>query len=193
MILLPNFLTALNLFFGSYAITILIQGGSLDLPCALVFLCAIFDGLDGALARKLKMQTEFGKYFDSAADFVSFGLVPALITLSSNRTSTSVWINLSASLYIFCSLFRLIRFLAAHRTSKTTGMQPFEGLPITASAVCFAIFSTLFRDLEIKEILYPVLLLTLSGLMASRVTFHRPSFTRLRTIVSLSIEKNKRL
>jgi len=45
----------------------------------LVFLAAIFDGLDGHVARVLHAATEFGAELDSLCDLVDFGVSPALV------------------------------------------------------------------------------------------------------------------
>jgi CDP-diacylglycerol--serine O-phosphatidyltransferase len=40
---------------------------------------AVIDGLDGRIARLLKGTSRFGAEFDSLADFLSFGVAPALV------------------------------------------------------------------------------------------------------------------
>ena len=71
---LPNFITCLNLFSGTIALTFAVQA---DLKTAAYFilLAAIFDFMDGLVARALKAYSELGKQLDSLADMVSFGLV----------------------------------------------------------------------------------------------------------------------
>lgn len=44
-----------------------------------IFLAALFDGLDGRVARMLKGSTKFGAELDSLSDFVSFGVAPAIL------------------------------------------------------------------------------------------------------------------
>ena len=45
----------------------------------LIFFSAVLDFLDGRIARKLKVNSEFGVELDSLADIVSFGVAPALL------------------------------------------------------------------------------------------------------------------
>ncbi|HOY16763.1 MAG TPA: CDP-alcohol phosphatidyltransferase family protein [Haliscomenobacter sp.] len=75
---LPNAVTLLNLFCGACASLCIIYG-RLEWAIGLVALGALFDLLDGMVARWLNVHSELGKQLDSLADMVSFGLVPGLI------------------------------------------------------------------------------------------------------------------
>lgn len=77
---IANLLTASNLICGVLAI-ILIFAGRIDWAPFLIYLAAIFDFLDGFLARKLKANSELGKQLDSLADLVTFGVAPGLLTM----------------------------------------------------------------------------------------------------------------
>lgn len=76
--LLPNLLTTGGLFFGFYAVMAALTGqyerGALAIVAA-----GIFDGLDGRVARALGAVSAFGKEYDSLADFLSFGIAPAVL------------------------------------------------------------------------------------------------------------------
>ena len=50
-----------------------------EMAIALVVIAALLDGVDGRLARALKAQSKFGAELDSLADFVNFGVAPAVI------------------------------------------------------------------------------------------------------------------
>jgi len=76
--LVPNFFTVLSLCAGLTALRMAIEL-RLDLAIALVVVAALLDGVDGRLARALKAQSKFGAELDSLADFVNFGVAPALI------------------------------------------------------------------------------------------------------------------
>lgn len=78
---IPNFITCLNLFSGCLAVTSAFNG---DYLTASVFIgaSAIFDFLDGFMARLLKAYSDIGKELDSLADCISFGLAPAMIVSS---------------------------------------------------------------------------------------------------------------
>jgi len=88
--LLPNLMTAGNLFCGFAAVLRLIeaaiatqqgQSGVDFYYQALLFIlgACVFDLLDGRLARLGGNESPFGREFDSLADVVSFGITPALL------------------------------------------------------------------------------------------------------------------
>lgn len=77
---LPNLLTAGNMLCGVLSI-LLSLSGRIDLAPYPIFLGAIFDFLDGFVARLLKQQGELGKQLDSLADMVTFGLAPGVMMM----------------------------------------------------------------------------------------------------------------
>jgi CDP-diacylglycerol--serine O-phosphatidyltransferase len=89
--LLPNLMTAGNLFCGFTATLKIVQGALIQWSspdeAATLFHAAvwfilgacIFDILDGRLARLGGQDSPFGREFDSLADIVSFGVAPALL------------------------------------------------------------------------------------------------------------------
>lgn len=74
----PNFFTVLSLCAGLTAIRMAIEARH-DLAIALIVIAALLDGVDGRLARALKAQSKFGAELDSLADFVNFGVAPAVL------------------------------------------------------------------------------------------------------------------
>jgi CDP-diacylglycerol--serine O-phosphatidyltransferase len=74
----PNFFTVLSLCAGLTAIRMAIEA-RLDMATALIVIAALLDGVDGRLARALKAQSKFGAELDSLADFVNFGVAPAVL------------------------------------------------------------------------------------------------------------------
>jgi CDP-diacylglycerol---serine O-phosphatidyltransferase len=76
--LVPNFFTVLSLCAGLTAIRMAIEQ-RFDMAVALVVIAALLDGVDGRLARALKAQSKFGAELDSLADFVNFGVAPAVV------------------------------------------------------------------------------------------------------------------
>jgi CDP-diacylglycerol--serine O-phosphatidyltransferase len=76
--LVPNFFTLLSLCAGLTAIRMAIEQ-RYEYAIALVVIAALLDGVDGRLARALKAQSRFGAELDSLADFVNFGVAPAVI------------------------------------------------------------------------------------------------------------------
>ena len=88
--LLPNVITAFGLSCGLFVIfrMNMIERGEVDLQALLqvtgiLLLAAFSDLLDGAVARAIKAQSEFGGTFDTLADAISFGVAPSIIVLKS--------------------------------------------------------------------------------------------------------------
>jgi len=75
---LANFLTVLSLFFGFLSIIFSLESHFTFASWAII-LSVIFDGLDGQVARKNPVPSEFGKELDSLADVVSFGIAPSIL------------------------------------------------------------------------------------------------------------------
>lgn len=75
---IPNFVTLLNLFCGSIAVTFAVHNNFVA-ASVFVFLGIFFDFFDGLLARKLNVQSELGVQLDSLADMVTSGLVPGIV------------------------------------------------------------------------------------------------------------------
>jgi CDP-diacylglycerol--serine O-phosphatidyltransferase len=110
--LLPNLITLLALCSGITAIRLGIEG-RLELAVAAVMLAVVLDAVDGRLARLLKGTSRFGAELDSLADFVNFGVAPALLLYvwSLNTLRTAGWV-IALVLAICCAL-RLARFNVA--------------------------------------------------------------------------------
>jgi CDP-diacylglycerol--serine O-phosphatidyltransferase len=110
--LLPNLITLLALCSGITAIRLGIEG-RYELAIAGIMVAVVLDALDGRLARFLKGTSRFGAELDSLADFVNFGVAPALLiyfwSLSTLRTAG--WVI--ALIYAICCALRLARFNVA--------------------------------------------------------------------------------
>src|SRR5438128_7116463 len=76
--LLPNLITLLALCAGLTAIRLAVED-KLEWAVAAIVFAAMLDGVDGRLARMLKGTSRFGAELDSLADFVNFGVAPALV------------------------------------------------------------------------------------------------------------------
>ena len=58
-----------------------------------IFLAALFDGLDGRVARAIGAQSAFGEQYDSLSDLLAFGVAPAMLmySWSLHDLVVSVW------------------------------------------------------------------------------------------------------
>jgi CDP-diacylglycerol--serine O-phosphatidyltransferase len=107
--LVPNVLTILGLCAGLTAIRYALDG-RYELAVSLVGAAIVLDGLDGRSARMLNLTSKLGAQLDSLADFLSFGVAPAvLIYLWTLRDVRGVGWAL-ALLFATCCALRLARF-----------------------------------------------------------------------------------
>src|SRR5450755_272969 len=77
-LLIPNIITLFALGLGLTAIRLAMEG-SIDWAVSAIAAAAVLDGLDGRIARALKGTSRFGAELDSLADFVDFGVAPAVV------------------------------------------------------------------------------------------------------------------
>jgi len=82
--------------------------GMLTLAIALMLLAMLVDMLDGLIARRVKMESEFGKYLDSFCDVFTYALLPLFILFQFGMQDVFSLASLFA--YLACGLFRLSRF-----------------------------------------------------------------------------------
>ncbi len=136
---IPNSITLLNLFSGSMAVIVALEG-SLLLASALLGLSAVFDFFDGFVARLLKVKSDIGKELDSLADVISFGLAPSVILFYLIREHTRVlqpgwtdYVPYTALLIAGFSALRLAKFNLDTRQTDS-----FLGLPTPANALFIA-------------------------------------------------------
>src|SRR5262249_21768553 len=107
--LLPNLITSLALCAGLTAIRLATELKFEWAIYAVVF-AALLDGIDGRIARMLKGTSRFGAELDSLADFVNFGVAPALILYqwSLSDFKSVGWI--ASLVFALCAALRLARF-----------------------------------------------------------------------------------
>jgi len=134
-ILVPNLITLLALCSGVTAIRLGMEG-RYELAVGAVILAIVLDAIDGRLARFLKGTSRFGAELDSLADFVNFGVAPAILIYlwSLNALKSLGWL-VALCLAICCAL-RLARFnVAIDDPDKPAWMMNFfTGAPAPAGA-----------------------------------------------------------
>jgi CDP-diacylglycerol--serine O-phosphatidyltransferase len=133
--LLPNLITLLALCSGITAIRLGIEN-RYELAVAAVMISIVLDAMDGRLARLLKGTSRFGAELDSLADFLNFGVAPAILIYhwSLNDLRTLGWV---AALFLaVCCALRLARFnVALDDPDKPAWMMNyFTGAPAPAGA-----------------------------------------------------------
>lgn len=202
--LLPNLMTAGNLFCGFVAIMRCIQarfaamGGTEASPQQLYaeavwFIIAAvgFDSLDGRLARLGGRESLFGREFDSIADVVSFGVAPALLVtflvLSPDLNEHFRVVGfLIGFIYLLCAGVRLARFNVIthpliYSNQAKYNTKDFVGLPAPAAAGVIVSLVLVINNVEDVAfwalVLLPPLMLLIAWLMVSAVRY--PSFKQV--------------
>lgn len=125
---IPNLLTLLNLSCGALGLYFIFYENNLVYAVNLVFIAAIFDFLDGFVARLLKVQGELGKQLDSLADMVTFGLLPGAMAWAIGAQHS--WAIVLCLLIPAFSALRLAKFNID--TRQSTG---FIGVPTPMNAL----------------------------------------------------------
>jgi CDP-diacylglycerol--serine O-phosphatidyltransferase len=134
--LLPNLITLLALCAGLTAIRLAVEE-KLDLALAAIVFAALLDGIDGRIARMLKGTSRFGAELDSLADFVNFGVAPALILYfwGLHELKSAGWIV--ALVFAICAGLRLARFnvMIDDPNRPLWAGNFFTGIPAPAGAI----------------------------------------------------------
>jgi CDP-diacylglycerol---serine O-phosphatidyltransferase len=221
--LLPNMITGLALACGLFVIfkmNLVVDQGTtfyevIKTSAFLLLLAAFADFIDGAVARALKAETEFGVMFDSMADAVSFGIAPSVLMLKSlsfeQGSLPSFLATIGAMIFSMCGVLRLVRFNVKKAEAKGNILEMaeqkkhFTGLPIPASAMAavsanllfFAPFLESFHGISetTRSYILTGVMIVLGYLMVSRwkfpslkaLHFRIPSFHLAFLTVLLSI------
>jgi len=123
-----------SLLLGVGAILLAMQGDVRTAAACLIG-CVIFDGLDGALARRLGVASPFGAQMDSLADMCAFGIAAPVVFYASLAGSVSqAAAGMACALVAACSAIRLARFNVSPKDGRY-----FCGVPTTLAAAVLAL------------------------------------------------------
>src|SRR5512140_2150148 len=169
--ILPNLFTTGSLFAGFYGI---VSGINSDYRTAAIWILvsAVFDGLDGKVARATGTTSKFGVEYDSLADLVAFGVAPGLLMYfwALKPFGRLGW--LAAFLFVACGALRLARFNVQVETVES---KRFVGLPIPAAASMVSATVLFFIHMGWSSFKKPailVLIYLLAFLMVSSVKYY---------------------
>ena len=181
--LLPNTLTLINVCIGLSSIKFALDA-KFELSIIAIIFAAIFDALDGRVARLLKGTSLVGKELDSLADVISFGVAPAFIMYfwSLNNLGKFGW--LVTMIYVVCVALRLARFNVSSNVEISWKDEYFEGVPSPAGGMLVLmplIFSLSNIDLiNINyNIVVPIFFIIISFLLISKI----PTYAFKKTII----------
>lgn len=173
--LIPNVLTLAALCSGLTAIRFALQG-QMRLAVIAIIVAAIFDALDGRVARRLGVTSRFGAELDSLSDFLCFGVAPALVLYLASLTQVGALGWVVTLMFPICSALRLARF----NTALVSDTPPpvwtgsfFTGVPAPAGALLALMPLMLSFEIEAAWPRHAVLvglgLVVVGGLMVSRI------------------------
>lgn len=135
--MVPNCITLLNLLSGCVAIIFAFQPFEVhdrmsgwQMSAIMMGMAAIFDFLDGAVARMLNAKSNIGKELDSLSDLVSFGVAPGLLMMNILLQTNGGWWSYIALFLPLMGALRLAKFNVDDSQTVT-----FKGLPIPANAI----------------------------------------------------------
>lgn len=174
---IPNLFTTMNMFCGFLSI-ITASNGNYNYAAWLIIIAAVFDALDGLVARLTKSSSELGVELDSLSDIVSFGCAPSFLLY------TTYFYQFDNIGVILCSLplitggFRLARF-----NVQLVGFEKsfFLGLPIPTAALTITSFILAFYNngyaKPYSDMIIPMVIIV-SYLMISNIRYESfPKFS----------------
>ena len=178
----PSLFTALNIFCGFLSIIYTSQG-QFSIAAWLIILAAVFDSLDGIMARMTHSSSRFGVELDSLADVVSFGVAPSFMVYQVYLRTIEPWGIIIAALPVVLGAIRLARF-----NVQLVGFDKdyFTGLPIPMQAITVCAFilqfgGEMFGTESFAGIGLSALVILLSLLMVSHVKYDTmPKLSKLQ-------------
>ncbi len=189
--LIPNIITLASIICGLTAIHAAIDA-HWNNAILLIFVACVLDTLDGAMARLLNATSKFGAELDSLADFLSFGIAPAIIMYLwvLDEAGRVGWI--ASLVFVIASALRLARFNAQSEERETKpdwAKYFFSGVPAPAGAglVLLPLIIYLHIDADMSDFNFatPVIglwTLCIAGLMVSRIPTFSSKQIRLPSV-----------
>ena len=184
--LFPSIITVMAICFGFTAIRYALTQ-QWDVAIVFIIIAGFLDVVDGRLARYLKATSNFGAQLDSLADFINFGISPAVVlylwSLQSIQIKGLGWAMVL--FYVICSAIRLARFnsdlVDQNRPDWKEGF--FTGVPAPAGAYLAVMPIMLDFKFDVLAYIHPIAIgvyLVIVGLMmASRI----PTFATKKLVI----------
>jgi CDP-diacylglycerol--serine O-phosphatidyltransferase len=148
-----DLVTLSGVFVSGLSMVLALQG-KLAWSLCILYLAMLSDSLDGMLARRWEMSTEFGRYLDGFVDTLDYLIAPAIILYVWGFNS--VWALFVIGCVITCGFLRLSKFNQIGNVQDETGQLAYLGMPVYWLNFLLAlayIFSWIFP----KEIIFTFL------------------------------------
>ena len=190
--ILPNALTLIGVCIGLSSIKFALDS-KFELSVIAIMFAALFDALDGRVARLIKGTSLVGKELDSLADVISFGVAPAFIMYFWSLKHLGKFGWLLCLIYVVCVALRLARFNVSSSAEPSWKDNFFEGVPAPAGGILI-LMPLVFSLSEINmvninySVIVPVFFIIISFLLISKVptySFKKISIPRRMTIFAL--------
>ena len=182
-VILPNMLTLIGVCIGLTSIRFALDE-KFEFAIIAILFAALFDWLDGRIARLIKGTSEVGKELDSLADVISFGVAPAFIMYFWTLSSLGKFGWLLCLIYVSCVALRLARFNVNSNQEPSWKDNFFEGVPSPAGGIL--VLSPLILNLSnfdyIKidyNIIVPIFFILTSLLLISKF----PSYSFKKIVI----------
>tara|TARA_B100000029_G_scaffold9780_1_gene10726 strand:- start:43 stop:846 length:804 start_codon:yes stop_codon:yes gene_type:complete len=185
--ILPNALTLVGVCIGLSSIKFALDS-KFELSIIAIIVAAVFDGLDGRIARLIKGTSKVGKELDSLTDVISFGVAPAFIMYFWFLNNLGKFGWLLCLIYVVCVALRLARFNISSSMEPSWRDNFFEGVPSPAGGILVLmplIFS--LSELNIFNVNYnlivPIFFISISFLLISKF----PTYSLKKIIIPRSM------
>lgn len=168
MRVIPNFVTSLNLLCGFMSCLFSFEG-KFTIAFYFILLGAIFDMVDGRLARLKGAGSKFGVEFDSLSDLITFGIAPSFLLYNMHFYAIAKWGRIFAFLPLVSVAIRLARF---NVNFTPTEKRYFQGLSSPIGCILLASSSLVLQNFDIMAV-YAIAIFSifLSILMVSTIKF----------------------
>lgn len=180
--LLPNMITVMALCAGLSGLRFALAD-RWEFAVGMILLAAVFDALDGRMARLLHAQSRFGAELDSLSDFVCFGVVPAVVVFLWSMVELKNFGWMGVLFFATCCILRLARFNVRLDDDKPAfAYNYFTGVPAPAGAGLALLPMILDFQFELglrdSPVLITVWIVGVGLLMASQLPTY--SFKRMK-------------
>ena len=185
--ILPNMLTLIGGCIGLSSIKFALDS-KFELSIIAIIVAAVFDGLDGRIARLIKGTSKVGKELDSLTDVISFGVAPAFIMYFWLLNNLGKFGWLLCLIYVVCVTLRLARFNISSNSEPSWRDNFFEGVPAPAGGI-LVLMPLIFNlsELDVFNINYnlivPIFFITTSFLLISKF----PTYSLKKIIIPRSM------
>ncbi|MDE1902074.1 MAG: CDP-diacylglycerol--serine O-phosphatidyltransferase [Alphaproteobacteria bacterium] len=172
--LLPNMLTLMSLCSGLTGVRYAMNEQWEHAVLAII-IAAVFDVLDGRVARMLNIASKFGAELDSLSDAISFGVAPGFIMYEWALKDAGGIGWIAVLVFAVCGALRLARFntmledcnLPAWTKSYFTGVPAPAGGALGLLPLAFVLECG--DAAQLPPVFYAIWMIAVGGLMVSRL------------------------